>query len=761
MGLPAGRWLLALILLLAAMPAVAQIQRSFRNLGFEPPQTVDVNPNCFIITRAQDVQGWKTSEPNQSNAFPGSGPPNNCFNGNPGTGLGVIEIWNTAFAGVSAGAGTQFSELNAWSDGRLSQDVCLFQGEQVGYSFLHRGRNSAATGDTAEFNVDSTSNTVVAMSTTTTGAGGTTSCGGTAFASPQSGTVSGASEGLVQSATCSTATSTNGWRRYTGTFVYGGTSGAHNLGFQTANGGSSGNFLDDVDILLSPVIQFTGSIAGTRGEGAAANTLSPQIIVVGTVPAGGLVLDFINDAAATATQGIDYTINTVTIPAGRYETPTTITLTNLVTVNNDTVIENNETIDLRMVSRAGAYVVGSTQTCGAVVGGAGVVTIVDNDVDVATTKVAVNANPPPGGTATFTVVYQNNAARPTVGTAADLTAHDLIATLTDPLQAGYTAFAWTCAAAGGAVCPAASGAGAINATNVSLPAGTAGAAGASLTYTVTATLAIAQCTAAPNTSTITLNGTTLQEGTSAQSGFVTPTPGGTANNSATAFADPGCLTLNKTVTPAAARGPFTFGLTNTGQTSGTATTPAGGTVQVDGNAVAGVQAFGIVAAGVAVTIDENAMPNGYSVANATCSNGSATVGSLRGTIYTIAAADVVGGTDFTCTFTNANGSDLLITKTNTPVDGPSDGANDTVVRGAATVYQLRVTNNGPATVAGAVVRDAPGAGITCPAGNAVTITGSGVPASTFTVSNLTGAGITLGTLNSGQSATLSFQCTVN
>ncbi|MEJ2831058.1 MULTISPECIES: hypothetical protein, partial [unclassified Lysobacter] len=66
------------------------------------------------------------------------------------------------------------------------------------------------------------------------------------------------------------------------------------------------------------------------------------------------------------------------------------------------------------------------------------------------------------------------------------------------------------------------------------------------------------------------------------------------------------------------------------------------------------------------------------------------------------------------------------------------------------------------TVTGAVVRDAPGAGITCPAGNAVTITGDGVPAGSFNIGQLTSAaGIALGTLNVGQSTTLSFSCTVN
>ena len=97
-------------------------------------------------------------------------------------------------------------------------------------------------------------------------------------------------------------------------------------------------------------------------------------------------------------------------------------------------------------------------------------------------------------------------------------------------------------------------------------------------------------------------------------------------------------------------------------------------------------------------------------------------------------------------------ADLSIAKTN----------GVTQVRSGDTVtYTLTVRNNGPSAVTGARVTDTPGAGLTCPAGNAVTIAGSGVPAGSFTISNLTGGGIALGTLSSGQSTTLTFSCQVN
>ncbi|MBT2745265.1 MULTISPECIES: CshA/CshB family fibrillar adhesin-related protein [unclassified Lysobacter] len=122
----------------------------------------------------------------------------------------------------------------------------------------------------------------------------------------------------------------------------------------------------------------------------------------------------------------------------------------------------------------------------------------------------------------------------------------------------------------------------------------------------------------------------------------------------------------------------------------------------------------------------------------------------------------VNDTEITCVLTNSLQADLAITKTNTPAIGPLDQPDDTVTTGDATTYTLVVTNHGLMPVTGAVVRDTPVAGITCPPGNAVTITGNGVPAGSFTVADLIGAnGIVLGALAAGQSTNLSFTCQVN
>ncbi|MCK0127653.1 DUF11 domain-containing protein [Erythrobacter sp. F6033] len=116
----------------------------------------------------------------------------------------------------------------------------------------------------------------------------------------------------------------------------------------------------------------------------------------------------------------------------------------------------------------------------------------------------------------------------------------------------------------------------------------------------------------------------------------------------------------------------------------------------------------------------------------------------------------------TATVTVTGTVDLSVTKTNTPgVNGDVDQAADTVLSGSTTTYTINVSNGGPDPVIGALVTDTPGAGITCNGSNPITITGDGVPAGSFTFADLSGAGIALGVLSTGQTTTLSYSCQVN
>ena len=97
-------------------------------------------------------------------------------------------------------------------------------------------------------------------------------------------------------------------------------------------------------------------------------------------------------------------------------------------------------------------------------------------------------------------------------------------------------------------------------------------------------------------------------------------------------------------------------------------------------------------------------------------------------------------------------ADFAVTKSN---------GTTTVTSGLTTTYTVDVTNNGSDPVGGAVITDAPGPGITCSASAPVTITGDGVPAGSFTFADLSGPGITFGTLANGESATLTYTCDVD
>ncbi|WP_031374274.1 prealbumin-like fold domain-containing protein [Lysobacter antibioticus] len=204
-------------------------------------------------------------------------------------------------------------------------------------------------------------------------------------------------------------------------------------------------------------------------------------------------------------------------------------------------------------------------------------------------------------------------------------------------------------------------------------------------------------------------------------------------------------------------GTFSFsgtnGIANHDITTVTAGTGVAGPVQL------------LTAAGTATTVTEAPLPVGYLLGGISCSGlgagGNATV-DLPNRSVSLDAAATAAGSAIVCTFTNiAQVADLAITKTNTPLAGDSDQANDTLVRGASTQYSLRVINNGPVSVTGAVVRDTPGAGLNCPSGNVVSC--SSVPAGAcpgpILMSDLT-AGVPLGTLSVGTVATLTFSCTV-
>ena len=103
-----------------------------------------------------------------------------------------------------------------------------------------------------------------------------------------------------------------------------------------------------------------------------------------------------------------------------------------------------------------------------------------------------------------------------------------------------------------------------------------------------------------------------------------------------------------------------------------------------------------------------------------------------------------------CVVTPLPSADLQVTKTN---------GETALVPGQTTSYPIVVTNAGPDSATGAVVRDPAPTGLTCT--TPATCTGAACPGATIPIATLQGAGATLGTMNVGDTATISMTCTVN
>ena len=269
-------------------------QRNFINGGFENGPTFTTGIDNI---HEGDIIGWSTTE---AIAMYGSIEPQS----NPAMGS-FLEIWRSGFLGVPANEGNYFTELNAFTNGSLSQTpICVLAGETFTWSFAHRGREGTDVMALRINDVD------VASFADSNAAGGTHT--GTVL-SPATTTIT------------STVPEAGGWTQYTGTWTNT-TGAAQSVIFafraisSARNSISVGNFLDDVRIIpLSPLVTFTApTVTGTELSDL------PKLLVVGTVPPAGATVQ-INITGGTATRGVDYTTTpatgniTITIPAGQYD----------------------------------------------------------------------------------------------------------------------------------------------------------------------------------------------------------------------------------------------------------------------------------------------------------------------------------------------------------------------------------------------------------------------------------------------------------
>ena len=503
----------AVLGVVAHTPAHAQFQRSIVNPSFEQAFTgpraaalnvfFTLNPPPWIAVDAGEIPGWETTHPVQTLGCPAG----NFAYTTPYT-CTPIELWANSFNGVIPPNGIVLAELNAYTSSKLFQNICMNTGETFNFNFAHRGRGGA---DRAQLQIGASNTVVLDVTTDTTGTGVINAGGATA----QSAT------GIA-----------NGWTRYAGSYAYTGVSGIQPLGFSAISAGSGnlgvGNLLDDINISLKPYVEFIGS-TGSATEGNAYSP--PRIKVVGNVPAGGLTLALTVGGTAAFASKFDYggtstlvvvsgtaSALSVTVPAGNYSDATANNIFNVpIRLIDNAVIEDNTTVVLTMptISPANPFVNANVTTCGGSVNPVYTHTVIDNDIDLQTTKTSSPTTAQPiGSTLTYTVSYAN--VTPPVLTLAPLTAHNAQSvSISDAQPTGVTFAAWTCSAVG-TTCPAASGSGPI-AQTANLPVSS------TLTYVVQAVVTGTNyCgNAVVNTSTIATTatsplGSSLTEGTSVQ-----------------------------------------------------------------------------------------------------------------------------------------------------------------------------------------------------------------------------------------------------
>ena len=317
--------LAVLALFSGAVPAHAQ--RVIVNPSFESNDPQGPGAASYEIYSNGSVAGWDSAS-------------------------GEIELWDTGFQGVPAYDGSVFAEMNANVPGAFYQNICMVNGETIGWTFAHRARSGGPTTQTARFQIANSSGT------------------------------------LIQSLATQASTVNNIWNINTGSATYSGASGVQRVQFITTDPGSYGNFLDDIRITLNPFVEM--STASASGVESIASANVPALRVSGTLFTARTVN--VSITGGTATLGTDYTTPggganfTVTIPAGTYNN-TTVPLG--ITVIDDTATEGSETIQIALNGGTG-YTVASTASCGGTPITTSTYTITDNDSPVVLAKAWTN-----------------------------------------------------------------------------------------------------------------------------------------------------------------------------------------------------------------------------------------------------------------------------------------------------------------------------------------------------------------------------------
>ena len=338
-------------------------QRSFINPSFEDGPLL---PNDFVITNENNVLGWRSTN-------------------------GDIELWEQGFQDRDAFDGLYLAELNPSAPVGLFQEVCLIQGELLDFTFRHSARNSNTNPQTAVLAVVSQDGLTTHQQLAT--------------------------NSVVPVSTQPNNQDDNPWILVNGTGTYTGPTGIQRIEFSSTNPGSTGNFLDDIQVNLQALAQFDTSSTSAPED---TTVQLPQIVVSGLLTSPTQIAVSVDPSSTATGGGVDYTQTApfVTIPAGNYDPALASSRFDVpFTITTDAVIEPDETLVINfgaITDSAGNPVtslnLGDLTCTGAPVLGQATHTIVnDDDASLAILKTATpQTNVPVGTTVTYTYTVANN-----------------------------------------------------------------------------------------------------------------------------------------------------------------------------------------------------------------------------------------------------------------------------------------------------------------------------------------------------------------
>ncbi|MBO9664654.1 hypothetical protein [Dokdonella sp.] len=648
--------------------------RSIVNPSFEQPG-INAGGNAQIAETL--VPGWSTTEPV---AVPNAGFGTAFLTG------GNIEMWNTGFGGVTADAGSQFVELNAFNNGTLSPaPLCVYPGETFSWRVSHRARGAAGVTDVARLRINGQD--IATFRDGVTQADEHTCAPAAGF-------------NCTAQAGSPTAT---GWGRWQGnwtntqpqpkamTFEF--------AAISSSGGSGYGNFIDNVSVTgLTAAVEFSAG-AATGPESVATANL-PKLLVNGPVTAGQTIE--LQIVGGSATRGGDYTTNpasgtiVVTIPAGTYDgtAATAISLAPYLQIVTDSAVEGAETIVLRLANASAGLSIAGASGCRTGVADS-TYTITDEAVPTIGKRFAPDTIPY-GGSTTLTFTVDNSGAG----------AIDRPIAFTDNLATGLQIAAPSNASTtcGGTIA-AAPGDNRIVFSGGNVPAG----GFCTVSVNITNRPGFSGLCYNPNFANENQNLVGLQNliAQIEQYTCVSVTPPDCPDSAVTngfgniSGLSPNlnngisgqCVAVMPTIelikVSEGGVGSFGFGLTNTN-----APNPAAVTTTAPGAPGTSAGVFDVLDLAQPVTVAESALPAGWTLSDVACQLRDGTpIGNFDATggILTIAPGDLAYGQQITCTATNLSPANVVVSKTLSAESGSRSGQAEA---GEQLTYTITLTNSG-------------------------------------------------------------------